>query len=301
MINGKKSGLYEELKERFSKLELQTDFSFARHTTIGCGNHASVAAFPKNCEEAVRLIAFLEEAGVPYIFLGAGANVLPSDRFFHGVVIKFSKINFLTTQGNTVFVGAGVTGGALLRFAMQRGLSGAEPLTMIPTTVGGGIAMNAGVRERHFCDLVQSVTAIDRGKKVELSVGECGFGEKQSVFQSKIAVLGATLQLTPSDRKTISAERLIFANRRKGLPKGRSMGCAFVNPAGASAGALIDGCGLKGFAVGKEIVSHLHATCIINAGDRSADVSAVIDRVRDRVFQKTGVLLREEIKRLPPF
>ena len=268
MIDGKKSEPGKELKKRFPALATECDYPLARHTTIGCGNRASVAAFPKDIDEAERLLTFLQEEGIAYIFLGAGANVLPSDGYFQGVVVKFNRFDCLKAQGNTLFVGAGVTGGALLRFARARELSGVEPFTMIPMTIGGGITMNAGVRERHFCDIVKRVTAIEHGKRIELTAAECAFREKESIFQKGIALVGAELSLTPSTKEAIERERLNYASRRRALPKGRSMGCTFVNPENQSAGRLIDACGLKGFTVGKAHVSPLHANFIMNEGTR---------------------------------
>ena len=76
------------------------------------------------------------------------------------------------------------------------------------------------------------------------------------------------------------------------------MGCTFVNPEGESAGKIIDDCGLKGRRIGGAYVSELHANFIINEGGTSSDVASLIDLVKDEVFRKRGILLREEIRRL---
>ena len=73
----------------------------------------------------------------------------------------------------------------------------------------------------------------------------------------------------------------------------------FVNPEGMSAGALIDGCGLKGASVGGARVSELHANFIINEGATSSEISALIALVKRRVYEERGILLLEEIRRLP--
>ena len=113
-----------------------------------------------------------------------------------------------------------------------------------------------------------------------------------------LAVLGASRMLRYSYREEIERNTCYFRMRRKDLPKGRSMGCVFVNPEGESAGELIDRCGLKGARIGGAFVSSAHANFIISDGGSSADVSALIAFVRKQVYAQTGVLLREEIRRI---
>ena len=77
------------------------------------------------------------------------------------------------------------------------------------------------------------------------------------------------------------------------------MGCVFVNPEGKSAGAVIEECGLKGMRLGGARVSDVHANFILNDGGTASDVSALIALVKERVREETGIVLREEVRRLP--
>ena len=77
------------------------------------------------------------------------------------------------------------------------------------------------------------------------------------------------------------------------------MGCVFVNPAGISAGAAIEACGLKGVSLGGARVSEEHANFILNEGGTSDDIEALIALIKRRVRDRTGILLTEEIKRIP--
>ncbi len=288
------------LKERFPRLQAGEYFDFARHTTIGCGGTAAAWASPKDGEELALLMDFLKREHIPCCFLGAGANVLPQDGLFDGVVIRFDRMRELRADGTAVRVGAGVTGGRLLKELEARTLAGAEFLTGIPMTVGGGAAMNAGVKEGHIGDLVESVTCVEAGRTFVLTNAECRFSEKDSIFlQDRLAVVAVKLRLKKSFPEEIARRRCYFRLKRSSLPKGRSMGCVFVNPEGMSAGALIDGCGLKGASVGGARVSELHANFIINEGATSSEISALIALVKRRVYEERGILLREEIRRLP--
>ncbi len=278
----------------------EAGFDFSRHTTIGCGGTAEAAAFPASGEELIFLLSRLKEAGVPYCFMGAGANVLPADGHFEGVVVRFCRINSLEREGNVLYAGAGVTGGALLKFARENAVGGLEAFSGIPMSVGGGIAMNAGIPERHFSDLVLRVVAAEHGRLVTLSHADCRFSEKDSLFrEEKVAVVGAVLRAEFCPPSSIWEKTCRIREKRRRLSKGHSMGCAFVNPKGISAGALIESCGLKGVRVGGASVSNEHANFLINEGGSAADVARLAALVRQEVHRKAGIWLREEFCRLP--
>ena len=291
--------LFAHLKARFPHLPCTRGFDFSRHTTIGCGGSAAAEAQPRTAEEGAALLAWLERGRIPHCILGAGANVLPSDGMFEGVVVRFCRLRTLDADGPLVFAGAGVTGGALLSFAQARGIGGFSPFSGIPMTMGGGTAMNAGVRELHFSDITERVLCASGGELCTLPARECAFGDKQSVFLSGIAVLGVTLRGRQALPEDIARESCYFRTRRRKLPKGRSMGCVFVNPEGMSAGALIEACGLKGARVGGAVVSDAHDNFILNEGATASEIAALIDLIGRTVTARTGIVLREEIRRIP--
>ena len=286
------------IDENFPTLEKERGFSFAKHTCIGSGGRAALAISPADIEEAANCLSFLERSRIPHCFLGAGANVLPQDGEFEGVVVRFNRMKRLVLS-DRLYAGAGVTGGELLTFAENNSVTGFEPFAGIPTTVGGGVAMNAGIAERHFSDLVISVIAYHDGVVKSYAKDECLFSLKNSVFLKGIAVLGVYFKAEKAPQAEIRERTRSYLERRKHLPKGRSMGCTFVNPEGISAGALIDQCGLKGRRVGFARVSEEHANFIINEGTSSEDIARLIDEIKEEVYLRSGIRLREEIRRIP--
>lgn len=289
---------YSALSKRFHDLCLEREFDFRRHTTIGCGGVANVCAYPSSEAEAAALLGFLKREEMRCFLMGAGANVLAGEGSFGGAVVRLSRLNRLVLLKNgRIYAGAGVTGGRLCRFAREKGISGFEPFTGIPMTVGGGIAMNAGVREGHFSDVVEEVFAIDEEGLVRVPLSMCGFSEKRSVFQSGIAVVGAILCGKKADSDEIQKNTFYFREKRKHLPKGRSMGCCFVNPKEKPAGQIIEECGLKGASVGGAKVSELHANFILNEGGSADDVKKLLSLVKETVLKRTGICLQEEIRR----
>ncbi len=287
------------LQERFPQIPCERDFPFAKHTTIGCGGIAAAAVCPSCVEELAALLSFLKTENISYCFLGAGANVLPADGYWEGAVVRFCRMKALFSADDSIYAGAGVTGGALLRFARERGFGGFEPFAGIPMTVGGGCAMNAGIRDGHFSDLVTRVVGVEAGRIRIFTEKECGFSEKDSVFLRGVAIAGVYFRGDRCAQEQIDRRTETFLLRRSHLPNGRSMGCTFVNPAGRSAGELIERCGLKGVSIGNARVSNGHANFILNEGASASEVSALIALVKEEVKRKTGILLREEIRRIP--
>ncbi len=291
--------VYGILQERFPQLKKERDFSFAKHTFIGCGGTAAVALSPSGIGEAAECLDFLEEQKIPHCFLGAGANVLACDGRFDGAVVRFDLIKQMYLGNGLLFAGAGVAGRELLAFAEKNCVTGFEPFAGIPTTVGGGVAMNAGISVRHFSDLVSSVIAVKGGRIRIYRKEECRFSVKESVFLQGIAILGVYFKAKTAPQAEIKAQTARYLERRAHLPKGRSMGCTFVNPESIPAGELIEKCGLKGKRSGSAYISEQHANFIINEGNSSADVARLIDKVKEEVLIKTGIRLREEIRRIP--
>jgi UDP-N-acetylmuramate dehydrogenase len=77
----------------------------------------------------------------------------------------------------------------------------------------------------------------------------------------------------------------------------RNCGCIFKNPAGASAGALIDRAGLKGLKIGGAAVSEKHANFIIaEEGCSSKDVLRLINVIKQRIKEQLDIDLELEIK-----
>ncbi len=292
--------IFAFLADEFPNLLIEKNFSFAKHTTIGCGGRAAVCVYPQNTKQLARLTDTLNRKSVRYCFLGTGANVLARDGDWNGVAIKFSHMDRIRKYGKIIIAEAGVTGGALLCYAREHSLGGFEFLTGIPTSLGGATTMNAGIPKRHLSDVVEAVTGVLQGKIVTFSKKDCLFSEKSSVFQSGIAVCEIALKGYESSPTEIRSREKIFSERRKSLPKGRSMGCIFVNPQGCSAGALIEQCKLKGKRIGGAYISPVHANFIINDGSATAeDIFALIALIKQTVFARTGIPLREEIKPIP--
>ena len=86
--------------------------------------------------------------------------------------------------------------------------------------------------------------------------------------------------------------------RKKNQPLGfPNAGSIFKNPPGTFAGRLLEEAGVKGLARGGARVSELHANFIVNQGGATAaEVCALMEEMRERVYARSGMRLEPEVK-----
>ena len=94
-------------------------------------------------------------------------------------------------------------------------------------------------------------------------------------------------------------ERITRAREASQPIREKTGGSTFKNPPGAKAWKLIDEAGCRGLIVGGAQVSEMHCNFLINRGAATAaDIEALGEEVRRRVYEKSGVMLEWEIKRI---
>ena len=119
-----------------------------------------------------------------------------------------------------------------------------------------------------------------------------------------LIILGCTFILRKGDRTSSVAKVNDLNQRRKSKQplEYPSAGSTFKRPSGHYAGALIEASGLKGCTIGGAQVSEKHAGFIINKGDAtSKDVYELIEHVRKKVLEDSGVELEPEVRFLGRF
>jgi UDP-N-acetylmuramate dehydrogenase len=162
--------------------------------------------------------------------------------------------------------------------------------------------MNAGANGQETANSVTRVLYLTpEGEIKEFQKKDIIFRYRYSSFQEGSGViLEATFSLEPS-KLSREKQLAIIGYRKSTQPYGeKSAGCIFRNPKGGGAGALIEEAGLKGMSEGDAEVSQLHANFIINRDQACAkDVLKLIERVKAKIKEKTGVELAMEIRYVP--
>jgi UDP-N-acetylmuramate dehydrogenase len=273
----------------------------SRHTTFRIGGPAQYWVEPEDVMELRELLAWCKKNKKSARVIGAGSNILAADRGVRGVVVRLKSPCFtsINSVGSLCVAGAGAPLSALIAYCTRQGLSGVEFLSGIPGTVGGALAGNAGTKDACIGDLVEFVIVMDyNGNIRKRSAADLDFSYRHSSLRNCV-VLQACLKLVKKNRTAIRATISRYAgSRRKSQGKPwLSAGCCFKNPAGDSAGRLIDACGLKGARSGHAVVSEAHANFILNDGSATAcDVLALIRRIGTGVNRRFGIRLEPEIK-----
>jgi len=287
--------------------------SLARLTTFRIGGPADLLAEVRSAEEALFALRLARETAVPLTWLGGGSNVLVGDGGIRGLVVRWHGGRMETVAPGRVRAEGGVTINGLVRHTVGHGLAGLADWAGTPGTVGGAIHGNAHFEGRLISEHVASVeVAAPDGTVSELAASEMEFGYDRSRLQrTGEVVLSASFVVgkgEPQALRAVARRSLAFRKRTQPLALA-SAGCVFKNPDPAttrlppgvpcSAGALVDLSGMKGKAEGGARVSAVHANFVVNEGGATArDVAALVDRMRDAVAARFGVVLEEEIVRL---
>lgn len=293
------------LRQRLEGRVLENE-PMADHTAFRIGGPADVLVQVEGTEDVANALAICHERGVPVTVVGRGSNLLVSDDGIEGVVLQIARgLSAVRFDGHMVSAQAGTPLPALAWQAATRCLSGLEFGVMIPGSVGGALAMNAGAHHHSIAPLVRAVRCLDlEGREVHLSGEEMEFAYRTSLLQRRPDLLAVDalleLQPVPSREPIVEAMRAHLEARRRSQPLGeRGAGSIFKNPPGDHAGRLIEQAGLKGWRKGDVEISPVHANFIVNKGNaRCADVLEAIRMVHERVLERFGIALELEVKLL---
>ena len=273
----------------------------SRHTTFRVGGPADLMFLPASAHELCDALRLAREAGVPAQVLGNGSNLIVRDGGIRGLTIVLGEhFSDIRVEGKRLCAQAGALLSRVAAAAMEAGLSGLEFAGGIPGTLGGGCAMNAGAYGGQISDVLVSAEVLLGGEVRTLSLEEMQMGYRTTLpLREGGVVLSACFELDRDDSDAIQSRmKELNARRRDKQPLNLpSAGSTFKRPEGHFAGALIEGCGLKGCAIGAAQVSQKHAGFIVNTGGATAkDILQLIAHVQAVVRRETGVELEPEVK-----
>jgi UDP-N-acetylmuramate dehydrogenase len=276
------------------------DVDLSCYTTYKINSTGAIVVEPTNIENLKILIKYIKEKNYKYKILGNGSNLIFTNSFYDGILIRLNNFCDLDINENIVTVGAGYN---LMKLALKcsmMGLSGLEFATGIPGSVGGSVYMNAGAYNSDISSvLVSAVVLTPDLDIVTFKKSDFDFSYRMSYFQkySGYVCLSAKFKLQFGDKDEIMAlvndrrERR-FASQPLEFP---SAGSVFRNPTGDYAGRLIEEIGYKGKKCGGAQVSLKHANFIVNAGGATgSDIKKLIFDIKSKIKEKYGIDLKVE-------
>ena len=285
-------------------IEVAFQVKLREYTTIGIGGPADRLVFPRSAAQVREVIVAEGRSGRPVQVLGAGSNLLVADGGVSATVLctkkHLSKVVF--HSDGSVVAEAGVMLPRLAVLCALSGLSGMEPLSGIPGTVGGALSMNAGSYGQSIGELAEWVEVVDaEGEIHRVEARAIRFGYRETKFPVQGIVVRAGFRFGPGTRETVFERmRQINEKRRASQPWGeRTFGSAFRNPPGGAGSAreLLERAGMKGEREGDACFSEKHANFLVNLGGATAvDVRRLLSRGQSAVRVSCGVLLLPEVK-----
>ena len=284
-------------------------------STMKVGGEAEYFIIARTIEQLIQSVRAACQVNIPWRVIGNASNMLVSDRGVPGMVIqnRTSDISFVP-DSTDVMVASGVPLARLIIEAAKRGLAGLEPLYGIPATVGGALYGNAGAHGAQISQYVRELTLYkpDQDKVVRVPVKWLHAEYRTTRLKQNRAdenadqpiILMAKFVFMRQKSDTILAKIREYDEWRKShQPIGTAnCGSVFRNAgtgAEETAGYLLDQAGAKDVRHGQAHVSKQHANFLINDGRATAnDVRFVINEMKRRVRDHSGVELKEEIEYL---
>lgn len=289
----------------------------APYTTFKIGGPAKYFYVAKSNEDLIKAVKAAKKADTPFFILGAGSNVLVSDKGFNGLVIKIQNTKYRAYRqagkilNTKIIAEAGTNLGELVNESIKSGLTGLEWAAGIPGTIGGAVRGNAGSQKggSSIGELVEGVTLLNsEGRIITVDKNWMQFDYRHSRLKDiakkeRPIILSVVLKLEKGDVKKIKqAINEQLTTKKQNIPGEPSAGCIFKNPEKYPAGYLIEQCGLKGKKIKGVMISQKHANFIVNVNSAKAkDVKKLINLCKEKVKEKFGTELEEEIEYVGDF
>ena len=270
-------------------------------TTYRVGGPAALYVEARSEDDLAAVARAVAASGLPALVVGRGSNLLVSDAGFPGIALSLGEgFATLDVDGLTVRAGGATTLPVLARRTAALGLTGLEWAVGVPGSVGGGVRMNAGGHGSDISRTLVSARVFDlaSGRVADRPAADLDLAYRHSAVGPTDVVVAARFALRSGDREASEREVAeIVRWRREHQPGGPNAGSVFTNPAGDSAGRLIEAAGLKGHRVGSAAVSTKHANFIqADSGGRADDVRTLMVVVQERVLQHSGIHLSPEVQ-----
>ncbi len=235
-------------------------------------------------------VAVLERGDTPpdgALLIGHANNLLVSPSP-PPLMMLGKDFDYIEKRGELLVVGAAAATGRILSFCKKHDIGGFEYVAKLPGTLGGMLAMNAGVKSYETFNSL-----------VEITTHKGLFSKERIVHGYRFAKLPgiayeAVFKIERGFDPHLAADLLEL---RKHQPKEPSAGSAFKNPPGDYAGRLIEAVGLKGYRIGDMAWSSRHANFLVNLGSGTfEEAKSLIGEARSRVADRFGIELELELK-----
>jgi len=292
-----------KIKNILDKIEGKISFNenLSKLSWFNIGGPAQVLFRPKNLRDLSLFLKTIDKEEKIKI-LGAGSNTLIREGGFEGIVIKlgnsFSNISLFDDR--TIIAGASALDKTVSNFALENSISDFEFLSCIPGTIGGAIRMNTGCYNEDISKIVVSIQVMDfTGKMRVIYSNDIKFSYRGCNLSEDLIFISATLKGKESNKANIKKkmDKFIVQKKKSQPEKIKTCGSTFKNPENNKAWKLIKESGCAGMKEGDAYISEKHCNFFVNKGNASSnDIENLINKVKKKVLEKTGISLDLEVK-----
>lgn len=281
-------------------MKILENFDLTNYNSYKVHSICSIAYLPESENDFVKLLTKLKDQS--YVILGNGNNIILSKDYYDiPFIILNGNYNKIVVNNTVIEAEAGATVLELSKIALDFGLSNAEFLYDIPSSIGGAVVMNAGTKEGETKNILFKVRYLDLKDLIikEKYNQDIDFTYRNSYFQQQTdkIILKAWFKLEKGDSKQIK-NLMVESKERRWSKQPREFpnsGSVFKRPPGRFVGPMLDELGLKGFTVGGAQVSQKHSGFIINYNNATGqDIIDIITEVRKRVMDRYQIDLEVE-------
>lgn len=165
------------------------DYSLLKHNTFGMDVRAERFIEYVSEEELISILPLLHEHR--FLHIGGGSNILFCGNY-DGIILHSAIAGISVVAEDeasvSVKVGAGVLWDDFVSYAVEKGWSGAENLSLIPGEVGASAVQNIGAYGVEAKDLIENVETIDLtdGTRRVFLNAECVYGYRKSIFKNEL-------------------------------------------------------------------------------------------------------------------
>ncbi len=267
------------------------------------GGKTRILFKPNSLKGLIDYLKLYAQRGKIFI-LGNGSNVLFDDETYQGTIIKlgknFSRISLL--DRTTIIAGTAISQKKVSEFAKDNNISGLEFMSCIPGSIGGGIRMNSGCFKKEFKDVLVSIQLVDfQGVVKSIPANKINFNYRSIELSKDLIFLSATFKGKERDSLEIEQymNELIKKKEIAQPTKIKTSGSTFKNPINQTnkkVWELIRSSVSIEKSYGDAFISKKHANFFVNKKNaKSKDMKSLINFVKEKVEQNTGVKLELEI------
>ena len=282
----------------------RTNVKLSNYSWFNLGGNAEYFYKARDKNQLLKFLIEAKKKKLKTTILGAGSNILFRDKGVKGVVIKlgngFSYTNL--QEKDIVVAGAATLDRKVADFAKENSLENLEFLSCIPGSIGGAIIMNSGCYENDISKVLLSIQAIDKNKltEIELKKEDINFSYRGTNLSDDLIVISAKFKCIVGKKEKIEKKQLNYIKKKKlSQPNQiKTCGSTFKNISEEKkAWMLIKQSGCENLKEGDALISKKHCNFFVNNGNaKASDIEKLIEKVKKRVFEKTGVNLELEIK-----